>query len=520
MIVFFSCTAGPPGDLNGQLSVNDKEDDSELDMDDVITEAPTSPQNLSPVTSPFPDDDDDDDDQHVVIAPNKRAHVKNNEKEQIQSVKIKRTTDASGYSIVPNDTDRRRSVHNRPKTPMHIKREPSPSRSEREHSRPKQHRKSRELIGLLYDVNDHSKQAGRISKRRSTMATHHESNTPYRHDRKRRLSSASRDTIKIERTGISLRTHNSSGSGGDIGNDTITATPKRMRVDRSPVKSGGAAVVAQTIQNGTPKRNDASKITTFTQVRSLVSNVVAAAAVDTTATPTVTISSPRTNKSSSIRQSKSRVISTTTTRITQFFSSTPLKLANTTPIPISTSTPAIASASASAPTSATDPLKCDKCSTILNTINELNFHKKSHEMKCCAKCKKPIDTDENPIGPHVISCFLLDSKLPNDLLTRFLKVKVDLDRLTPIKIKQIQKNLQSNELQHVNNAIDKSDVVSHRRESVIMPPDDANRQQSKERSRRESMSATETAQNSITDKSINGKNDHGTTLFFFRFILL
>lgn len=147
-------------------------------------------------------------------------------------------------------------------------------------------------------------------------------------------------------------------------------------------------------------------------------------------------------------------------------------------------------------------------------------------MKCCVKCKKAIDNDENPISAHVISCFFLDNKVPNDLLKRFLKVKVDLDRLTPIKIKQIQKNLQSNESQNLNNATAKSsDAVSRRnenaksaRESVKEPAESANRQQSRDRSRRESTLATENAQNSTNDKSTDGKNNQGR--FYFSLLLL
>lgn len=87
--------------------------------------------------------------------------------------------------------------------------------------------------------------------------------------------------------------------------------------------------------------------------------------------------------------------------------------------------------------------RCDKCSKILNSRNELNFHMKSHTMKKCVKCRKQID-NENPasIQSHVISCLLLDNKIQTEQLTHFLKVKVDLNRLTPTSIAEIQENLE------------------------------------------------------------------------------
>lgn len=87
-------------------------------------------------------------------------------------------------------------------------------------------------------------------------------------------------------------------------------------------------------------------------------------------------------------------------------------------------------------------LKCNRCIAMLNSQNELNFHLKSHANGRCAKCHIKIDNDKPAsVNDHMISCLYLGNRLSKDLLTRFLKVKVDIKRLTPTKIAQIQKRL-------------------------------------------------------------------------------
>lgn len=512
------CAEGPPGAVNCQpLAMVDKQEESDLDLDDTMTEAPTSPQNQSPSISPPLSHDDQQMDEEVIAA-NKRTHEKEKEKEQIQSLKIQRTSDASSYRIVTNDKGMR-SIHTRPQTPMHFKREPSNERSSRNGKR----QQPRELNALLND--DHSKQAARVAKRRSTMASHcHDldaTNTPA--GRKRRLSCSTKDADDTENNGINLRTRKASGSGagGDNGdsNTSPASTSKRMRVEHTPVKSNGVAAAAQ-MHSTTPNRNDTPKRVRANS-NSLSSNIVAASAVDTTATAVVALSTPRSNKSTTRRDKSKAAAAASTPRITQFFAqqktSTPVPALNSNAA--ATATTIKASTPAPAPSPAPVSLMCDTCSIILSSVNELNFHKKSHELSCCIKCKKPIDTAENPISAHVVSCFLLDNKLSSDLLTRFLKVKVDLDRLTPVKIKQIQKNLQSNEAHNSNNDgsakssvnVDSSrgNAKSHNRESTANePPDSGNRRKSKDKSRRDS---GENAQNSSDgqNKSVDGKSDSG-----------
>lgn len=91
------------------------------------------------------------------------------------------------------------------------------------------------------------------------------------------------------------------------------------------------------------------------------------------------------------------------------------------------------------------PLKCDDCPAILNSRNELIFHRKIHKLGRCTKCKETIDNTNHveSIQKHMISCLFLGNEIPRDYLNHLLKVKVDLDRLTPQKINEIQKNLQS-----------------------------------------------------------------------------
>lgn len=513
------CTEGPPDDLVDDslpLATIDKQEESDLDMDDVITEAPTSPQNHSPSITPPPHDEQMDEQVNV---PNKRTHEKEKDKEQVKSLKIKRTSDSSSYRVITHDKEKR-GVKTRPKTPMNFKKDPSPTPTNERNSRAKRPH-SKELNASLND-DHHSKRAAPISKRRSTMASHcHVSDASSRSvSRKRRLSCSAKNADNTEDDKIQLRTRNSIGSGG--GNDTnSTTTSKRMRLEQTPVKSDATAV--QSLST-TPKRSDTIKSSQVNS-KSLSSNFVAASAVDPSATAMVTIPTPRTNKTAH-RREKSKE---TTPRITQFFAqqktSTPVQASNTntntdtttnstsTSISVRASTPPPPSKSASVPTpaaSAPISLMCDTCSIILSSVNELNFHKKSHSLKYCVKCKKPIDNAENPISAHTVSCFLLDNKLSNDLLTRFLKVKVDLDRLTPIKIKQIQKNLQqSNQSQNLNNdanANSSANVVS----SMQHENNIDNRRQSKENTRRGSTPTTnENVQNSINDKSVDGKNDQG-----------
>lgn len=88
------------------------------------------------------------------------------------------------------------------------------------------------------------------------------------------------------------------------------------------------------------------------------------------------------------------------------------------------------------------PIKCDKCAVQLKRPIESDFHVKFHEHGRCIKCKRSIKSD-NPanIHKHMISCLFISKKFPRERLSRFLTAEVCLDRLTPNKIKEIQKNL-------------------------------------------------------------------------------
>lgn len=460
-----------------------KNDDSDLDMDDVITEAPTSPQNHSPSITPPPHNGQPQQQQQQqaadkeVVVPNGSRHEIGKDKEQIQSLKIKRTSDSTSYRIVANDQEKN-GTQTRPKTPKNVKEDRPASPNEQ----------------------NQSKQAARISKRRTTLARQcNESNASNGiAGKKRRLSCSTKNSDYTEEAGTAHRTRNASVSAD---NDTTT-TSKRMRLERN-------ADAAQTLST-TPKRIDTTK-TNQANSNSLSSNIVAASAVDTT------VSTPRTKKSANLRDKPKA----TTPRITQYFAqqktSTPVQAPSTATTPAPAAVAAAAAVAAPAPAS----LMCDTCSIILSSANELNFHKKSHELNCCVKCKKPIDNAENPISAHTVSCFLLDNKISNDLLTRFLKVKVDLNRLTPGKIKQIQMDLQSDESKNATNGataqLSVENTTNRDHESNAKePPDSVGRRQSKEKPRRESSpSAVEGAQNSTND----GKNDSGMSFFliFFSF---
>lgn len=492
-LFFLSFPATLPGDSTSQpLASVDKQEDSDEDMDDVVTQAPTSPQNLSPLDDPNVDEDQQ---METATAPvDTPAHKNGVGNKRIQSLKttIRRSTETASYCIVANDNETR-SIQTRPKTPMKLisTDEPLPAPNDRSSKAKRPY--ARELRELLHGNN--SIQPGRVSQRRSTMNQCFDLNALKKSGRKRRMSCSSKNTD----------------------NDTVT-TPKRICVELDPVSKS----VANNHQKAhdTPKKSNVNK-STPTQVNSngsgsLRSNFVAAADVDTTVSAVVSLSTPRTKKSQiANRRDKSKM--NNTPRITQFFTSAVSSTPTLDLAPVGTTATATAQASS--------PIKCDTCSIILGSHNELNFHIKSHEMKCCVKCKAAID-NENPISNHMISCFLLNSKLSNDKLTRFLKVKVDLDRLTPVKIQQIQKdllvapqNLNSNQNGTANGA---AVVFSQRgntkkgcgnaksgRESLKESSENADRPVN-EKSRRESMSSTENVQTSIIDKTINGKNDQGT----------
>lgn len=93
--------------------------------------------------------------------------------------------------------------------------------------------------------------------------------------------------------------------------------------------------------------------------------------------------------------------------------------------------------------SQTSPLKCDTCPAILNSQNERNFHAKIHKRGRCTTCKQTIDNNNSmeSVHKHMISCLFLGNQISQDYLTHLLKVKVNLDRLTPDKINDIQKSL-------------------------------------------------------------------------------
>lgn len=88
------------------------------------------------------------------------------------------------------------------------------------------------------------------------------------------------------------------------------------------------------------------------------------------------------------------------------------------------------------------PFKCNKCLVILKSHNELNFHSKIHKNGRCKQCKQTVDTgNADDIAKHMISCLYTRNELPIDFLIHMLQMKVDLKRLTPGKIDEIQKGL-------------------------------------------------------------------------------
>lgn len=111
-------------------------------------------------------------------------------------------------------------------------------------------------------------------------------------------------------------------------------------------------------------------------------------------------------------------------------------------------------------------LECDKCAIILKTQNELTFHKKTHEKGHCSICMQPINTDiPKNVEKHMISCLFLNNKLSGEILSRFFKMKVNLERLTPEKIERIQKDL--------NDTDQAKDVVSSERAEEIVASEEA-----------------------------------------------
>lgn len=484
----------PPGGTKRQsLATFDNKNDSDADMDDVATEAPTSPQIVSPPMTPSDEDDNADDD---VDVPNTRTQDSDDSREPIKIVKIKRVS--ADQSFVATVEENRGT---KPKAAVNFKRESSPAPCER-NSKPKRSC-VKELQNLLHDD---PQQPGRISKRRSTMATH--SNTTVLSNtsgRKRRLSQSSRKMNEIECTDALLVSLN---------RDRVNDTSKRMRVERGPSKANAAAAQV----NVTSNRNSTTKPTTPGDAHknggSLNANVVAISDVDMTVTATVILTSPSTQKVRQTnrrdRSTKALTTTTTTPRITQFFTqrtSTPVQMPKAAAPSAASTTSARERIPAPAPAPATS-LTCGKCSIILNSRNELDFHTKSHEMKCCVKCKEPIDHDDPmAISSHMVSCFLLGNTIPSDTLNRFFKVKVDLDRLTPTKIKQIQKNLRSADATASSIVRRRNDNSQSRRDSQKGPSSDSDDQLRS--TRRESTSASDNAQNYTNEKSVDGTNDQG-----------
>lgn len=469
----------PPRDTERQsLAMFDEQNDGDVNMDDVITEAPRSPQELSPPLTPAisgGDDGDDNDNDHQqpmdvengMIVPNTHCHESNvANREPITPVKIKRISIDQSFVIEKNSGP--------PKAPVNAAKESHTSSNERNSKSKKT--SSKELKNLQFEgVN----KAGRVIQRRLTMATHiSECALPNTSGRKRRLSYSSKkinDVVCID---------------APNGNDVRSSTTKRMRLESDAVAAPAT---------NTQKRTNATKpvIPAHMNSRSsLISNV----AVDVTATATVCLSpSPQLNKSSKRRNKSTNA--TATPLITKFFT-------HKTSTPIQSTSVAIPSHPSSSSSSLSSPLMCNKCSKILTSRNELNFHLKCHELKCCVKCKKAIDT-ANPISTHVISCLYMGNSVPNENLNRFLKVKVDLNRLTPNKIKQIQKNLQCKDA-----ALSRGDISTNRDNQKEATENADCRSSSNAGSRRDSTaSITENAQNSINEKLVNGKNDHGKFVF-------
>lgn len=297
--------------------------------------------------------------------------------------------------------------------------------------------------------------AARVRHRRATTVANHSSEpltTPMSQSKKRRLSIVEKSNMEA-----SPRTRSHSVTEHD------PITPKRVRIDSvSGSNKAPSKADASSETKAAPEITPAKKAPSSTHDKSFSTPAAAA-----NASP-----AQRGSKSSSKKMNGGKKRNTRNdalTPITQFFAHKPT-------------------------------LKCDKCSEILSSRNELNFHTKSHEKQKCAKCNQRIDND-NPatIRDHMISCLLLDNQIPKDLLARFLKVKVDLNRLTPTKIAQIQKRLCNESQSQIEEPTNNTEDVRHQERRT-------NDTEGTEQQSAVNKSTAEQAQTS-NDESNDGKND-------------
>lgn len=254
--------------------------------------------------------------------------------------------------------------------------------------------------------------AGRISNRRSTMASNRVEVpvTPVKTARKRHLS--------VHETCDDNRMQT------DAANENTPITLKRMRIEHGIDTTSNKNVkksILLVLSNGASQQTP-NKITPAKSI--LQQNQTKAYASPTTGGSTAkhsllssTASSPSTataatNKATPQAQRvSSRPITSTTPRITQYFARNPMH-------------------------------RCGHCALVLSSAKELKFHNQSHSRKQCVKCRKRIDnTKPSSIHNHVITCLFLNNELPKNAVKHFLKVKVDLNRLTPRKIAEIKRNL-------------------------------------------------------------------------------
>ncbi|XP_055316825.1 nucleolar protein dao-5-like isoform X2 [Sitodiplosis mosellana] len=267
--------------------------------------------------------------------------------------------------------------------------------------------------------------ASRIRIRRQTMLVEQISSPKPAKPTKRRLSAM---TERVSETDS-----NRNRSSAEIVNETAPNKAKRIRFsDGVPEKQAPSKSIPEPVTRpieSTPKQSKHS------------SN-------HAKSTPVTS------NRKNSTAPGKSTPSSTTTTtKTTTAASTTLLTPGKSTAVlgPANKSTPKNRDKKSKGPStplitqffSQSSPLKCDNCSAILNSRNELNFHAKIHKRGRCIKCKETIDNNNiaDSIHKHMISCLFLSNEIPKEYLTHLLKVKVDLDRLTPRKIDEIQRSL-------------------------------------------------------------------------------
>lgn len=156
--------------------------------------------------------------------------------------------------------------------------------------------------------------------------------------------------------------------------------------------------------------------------------------------------------------------------------------------------------------------KCDTCVVILKSQNEVNFHNRIHKKGRCMKCKKTITDDSiDNMHKHMISCLFLSNRLSNKCLTRFFKLKVGVDRLTPDEINNIQKTLslvKTNKPAPKSKQRDKNEKEAKTKESEEKRSDETSTDNTKDAGEKSAETNTKTSSKKSSSSDAKSTNEH------------